>query len=108
MADSTSAHPLSALSDTERDFILHLVLASGSLKDLAQVYGVSYPTIRARLNRLIGRLEDLQQGRPGDPMSRLLTELIEKREVSPTTAQTILELHYHEMQSLTTSTSPIR
>jgi hypothetical protein len=38
-------HPLLVLDDTELEFVLRLVLASGSLKDLARSYGVSYPTV---------------------------------------------------------------
>ena len=34
------------LEDEDRQFIKRLVLASGSLKQLAAEYGVSYPTIR--------------------------------------------------------------
>ena len=36
-------HPLLALAEEELDLVLQLVLASGSLKDLALVYQVSYP-----------------------------------------------------------------
>jgi len=33
------------------------LLVSGSLKDLAGRYGVSYPTVRLRLDRLIQKIE---------------------------------------------------
>ena len=38
--DRPRAHPLDSLSDQDREFVLRLVLASGSLKDLAKYYGV--------------------------------------------------------------------
>ncbi len=47
---------IEALSDEDRMFIKRFVLASGSLKDLATAYDVSYPTVRARLNRLIDKI----------------------------------------------------
>jgi len=45
-----------ALSDEDLSFIKRFVLASGSLKELARSYGVSYPTIRLRLDRLIEKV----------------------------------------------------
>jgi len=44
-------------------FLKRFLLASGSLKKMAEDYGVSYPTIRLRLDRLIQRVEifDSQQ-----------------------------------------------
>ena len=44
------------LSDEELSFIKRFVLASGSLKKMASVYGVSYPTVRLRLDRLIAKV----------------------------------------------------
>ena len=48
---------LSVLSEEEVQFIKRFVLASGSIKDLAKQYKVSYPTLRIRLNRLIEKIE---------------------------------------------------
>ncbi len=47
---------LSVLSEEDLHFIKRFVLASGSLKDLAKQYQVSYPTLRIRLNRLIEKI----------------------------------------------------
>ena len=47
---------LSVLGEEELHFIKRFVLASGSLKDLAKQYQVSYPTLRIRLNRLIEKI----------------------------------------------------
>ena len=54
---------LDYLSDEDRAFVKRFVLASGSLKALAQDYGISYPTVRLRLDRLIEkiRIVDSQQ-----------------------------------------------
>ena len=41
------------LEDEDISFIKNFVLKSGSLKDIAEVYEVTYPTVRLRLDRLI-------------------------------------------------------
>ncbi len=92
------AHPLESLSDQDREFVLRLVLASGSLKDLAKHYGVSYPTIRTRLDKLIERLEGFLKGRPIDPVNDMLADLLAKGEVTPSAARAIQKLHKNELQ----------
>src|SRR5262249_53353925 len=96
--DGRRQHPLCALDESDQEFVLRLVLASGSLKELAQQYGVSYPTIRAKLDRLIERLRTLVEGQPIDPMSEHLADLVEKGEMTPSTARGILDLHRNELQ----------
>lgn len=86
-------HPLFFLTPEELDFVLRLVLASGSLKELAQAYQVSYPTIRARVDRLIARLQQLVAGIPIDPMNELLADLVERGEMSYSAAVAIRDLH---------------
>jgi hypothetical protein len=51
------------LDEEDVAFLKRFVLLSGSLKDMATAYGVSYPTVRLRLDRLIAKItvfEDLQ------------------------------------------------
>jgi hypothetical protein len=95
-AEAGHRHPLLALDDADLEFVLRLVLASGSLKDLARSYGVSYPTIRAKLDRLIAHLRRLVDGRPSDPMAERLADLVEKGEITPSAARGLLELHRRE------------
>jgi hypothetical protein len=47
---------LKVLSEEDVHFVKRFVLSSGSLKQMAQEYGVSYPTLRIRLNRLIVKI----------------------------------------------------
>src|SRR5947209_3386658 len=91
-------HALLALNDSDLEFVQRLVLASGSLKELAQAYGVSYPTIRAKLDQLIARLQGIIDQRPRDPMADFLADLIEKGELSPSAARAALELHRKELK----------
>jgi hypothetical protein len=48
--------PLAALTPEDAEFILEFIKASGSLKDMARILGVSYPTVRNRLDDIISRL----------------------------------------------------
>ena len=56
MSESQIPKWLSVLSEEDVHFIKRFVLVSGSLKELATQYRVSYPTLRIRLNRLIEKI----------------------------------------------------
>lgn len=45
------------LDDEDVSFIKKFLLASGSLKEMARQYEVSYPTVRLRLDRLIQKIK---------------------------------------------------
>lgn len=46
------------LSPEDQDFIYRFVLSSGSLKEMAQQLGFSYPTVRNKLDDIIARLKE--------------------------------------------------
>ncbi|WP_347860948.1 DUF2089 family protein [Salimicrobium sp. PL1-032A] len=46
-----------ALDEEDLQFIKNFILHSGSLKKIAAVYGVSYPTVRVKLDKLIQKVE---------------------------------------------------
>jgi hypothetical protein len=48
---------LIALSQDDQEFILEFIKASGSLKEMAAILGVSYPTVRNRLDEVIAKLK---------------------------------------------------
>lgn len=48
---------LTTLSAADQQFIVDFVCSSGSLKDMAQKMGLSYPTVRNLLDDLIARLK---------------------------------------------------
>ena len=54
--------PLAVLSKVDQEFIAQFVSASGSLKEMARLLKVSYPTVRNRLDDIIMRLEQIQEG----------------------------------------------
>lgn len=46
-----------SLDKEDVEFVKRFVLNSGSLKEIAKVYEVSYPTVRIKLDRLIQKIE---------------------------------------------------
>jgi hypothetical protein len=44
------------LSTDEQEFVLHFVKSSGSLKDMAKLLGLSYPTVRNLLDEIIKKI----------------------------------------------------
>lgn len=44
------------LDDEDVTFIKNFLLTSGSLKEVAALYGVTYPTVRLRLDRLLQKI----------------------------------------------------
>lgn len=61
-----------ALEDEDVMFIKRFILFSGSLKDLAEAYQVSYPTLRLRLDRLIEKIKVLDSQKIDDEFERQL------------------------------------
>ena len=48
---------LARLSAEDQVFVAAFLRSHGSIKEMEQVFGVSYPTVKARLNRIAGQLE---------------------------------------------------
>ncbi len=48
---------LAGLPQEDQDFIVEFIKSSGSLKDMASLLGVSYPTVRNRLDEIISKLK---------------------------------------------------
>ena len=62
------------LEEEDVAFIRRFLLASGSLKEVAGEYGVSDPTVRLRLDRLIQKVR-LADDRAADPYVALIKRL---------------------------------
>ncbi len=80
---------LAQLGVEDQVFVAAFVRAHGSIKEMEQVFGVSYPTIKARLNRISQALEFVETNpRPsrGDVLERL-----KRGEISPDEAIAELE-----------------
>ena len=81
------------LGDEDREFVRRFVLASGSLKDLAEVYGVSYPTIRVRLDRLIAKVKAAEDARAADPLERKVKMLVAEGVIDAGVGRQLLAAH---------------
>jgi hypothetical protein len=84
---------LRALSEEDASFIKRFVLASGSLKDLAAQYGVSYPTLRLRLDRLIEKIRLAEEPANRDPFRLLVQTLVADGRLASPDAKRILDAH---------------
>jgi hypothetical protein len=72
MNDSDKKHWMNFLEDEDVAFVKRFILFSGSLKDLADAYNVSYPTLRLRLDRLIEKIKILDSQKIDDDFERQL------------------------------------
>jgi hypothetical protein len=85
---------LTALDEEDLQFLRRFLLSSGSLKAMAQEYGVSYPTVRARLDRLIAKVQTAEDPRIRDPFERKLRLLVADAQLSAALAKELLEAHH--------------
>lgn len=65
------------LSAPDQQFVLDFVKSSGSLKEMAQKLGLSYPTVRNRLDDIIAQLNQFEGDETGF-LTHLNTFLPEK------------------------------
>ena len=65
---------LARLESEDQVFIAAFVRSHGSIKEMEQIFGVSYPTIKARLNRIAQSLEFIDTN-PAPPRSEVLERL---------------------------------
>ena len=80
------------LEDQDLTFIKKFMLASGSLKEVASVYGVSYPTVRLRLDRLIQKIQ-LTETAEADPYVSLIKRLAVDDKLDVETARLLLQAY---------------
>lgn len=78
------------LEADELTFVRRFVLASGSLKEMAEEYGVSYPTIRQRLDELIGKIRRGTKEKPVSELRRVIRRMVENGELDLPEARKIL------------------
>ena len=65
---------MAGLEEEDVEFIRKFLLASGSLKEMAGAYGVTYPTVRLRLDRLIQKIK-LSEDTEKEPYIALIKQL---------------------------------
>src|SRR5271163_2692768 len=65
---------LARLNLVDQVFVIAFVRCHGSIKEMEQIFGVSYPTIKSRLNRIAASLEFVETD-PGASSEDILDRL---------------------------------
>jgi len=65
---------MSNLDDEDLVFIKKFLLSSGSLKEIARQYNVTYPTVRLRLDKLIQKIQ-INEDSNNEPYIALIKRL---------------------------------
>ena len=72
--------PLAQLSAEDQVFVAAFVRCHGSIKQMEKYFGVSYPTIKNRLNKIGSQLSfvEIEQGSEGDLTALTRSEVLDK------------------------------
>jgi len=95
MSQSPHERWIELISDEDRTFVKRFILTSGSLKELADAYGVTYPTVRLRLDRLIEKIKTFDKNDAADNYERLLRGLYAEGRFDASTFRQLLK-HYQQ------------
>ena len=76
------------LSPEQQRFAVEFILASGSLKEMAKILDVSYPTVRARLDRIIECLKSEKSSE--DERRAAILDAVEEKKISSSQASRLL------------------
>jgi hypothetical protein len=77
---------LAQLAAEDQVFVAAFVRSHGSIKEMEQVFGVSYPTIKARLNRIAASLEMIEVVAPAAEPRASRSEVLERLKAGEITA----------------------
>lgn len=77
------------LEDEDVAFIKRFILASGSLKEIANQYNVTYPTVRLRLDRLIQKIQ-INENASSEPYIALIKRLAVNEKLDFDTAKILI------------------
>lgn len=84
------------LEDEDLAFLKRFLLASGTLKELARQYGVSYPTVRLRLDRLIDKVRLIDQFQAESPFEQRIRLLYAEGRIDDRTFRDLLTAYRDE------------
>ncbi len=88
---------LLALEPEDAAFLKNFALKSGSLKEIAKLYDVSYPTVRLRLDKLIQKIEMSDQ-QEEEPFQTFIKGLAVDSRIDLETAKIIIEKYKKEKE----------
>ena len=84
-----------ALEPEDAAFLKNFALKSGSLKEIARLYQVSYPTVRLRLDKLIQKIE-LADQHEEEPFTAFIKGLAVDSRIDVETAKLIIDKYEKE------------
>jgi hypothetical protein len=73
--------PLARLRYEDQVFLSEFVRSHGSIKDMQNAFGISYPTVKNRLNRIVAQLQLVEVAASPTPEDDAL-DLLERGEIS--------------------------
>ena len=85
------------LEEEDIVFLKKFVLASGSLKEIASQYGVTYPTVRLRLDRLIQKIK-MEENQKEDPYILLIKRMAVNGKMDFETAKILIQEYRKKQQ----------
>ena len=88
---------MAGLEEEDVVFIKKFILASGSLKEVAAQYGVTYPTVRLRLDRLIQKIRLAEQA-DADPYIGLVKQLAMEDKLDFDTAKLLIQAYKRQKE----------
>ena len=100
MTDRKDTNWFDSLEEEDLAFVKRFILCSGSLKDLAGAYEVSYPTLRLRLDRLIEKIKILDDQKIEDRYERLLRAQFADGKLDASTFKQLLSAYQQQQKGL--------
>ncbi len=90
---------INLLADEDLAFVKRFVLASGSLKAMAKAYGITYPTVRLRLDRLIAKIKVYDDQQITSQFERLVRTKYAEGKFDMETLKSLFSAHQQEMEA---------
>src|ERR1700745_1425495 len=100
MTDRKDTNWLDSLEEEDLAFVKRFILCSGSLKELASAYQVSYPTLRLRLDRLIQKIKILDHQKIGDRYQSLLGAQFADGKLDASTFKHLLSIYQQQSKRI--------
>ncbi|WP_339283947.1 DUF2089 family protein [Oceanobacillus sp. FSL K6-3682] len=86
-----------SLDEEDLEFIKKFVMNSGSLKEVAKIYAVSYPTVRIKLDRLIEKIK-LNDAKDNEEFIKFIKQLSIDDRINLEEAKLIIEKYKQEKE----------
>lgn len=81
--------PFCALTEEQQTFLMLFLRSRGNLKDVEKTLGISYPTVRAKVDELIDALEPRPVA-PGQDQRRAILNALQTGQLAPSEALALL------------------